>query len=834
MTRTSTQNQGSKTGLATPVRRPVVNEDHPLGSAAATHSPDSFMEVQVPVGSPEGPGSGHQARPPAFEGPETVEEHDQDDEGSEAEEAEGGLSDLDEALSDGASSYGDENPFSGSPNLQGLIRLGQEHCRMSCSTTNKDGAKIPSACGKTVVECQRHAQRRIGGSGSFRFGIGSCSKVPVARGFTGHGIAPPQGVFFSDADLRAFKEAEKEEMSHLVDGMNENSIDKEEMDELARDLRVKFVEPTQKKKSARTKSDPTEELRKAMAAESLGAKKKKAPASPEIWFGMVHRRSSTKWVTRDPTEANSSASKKLSRIDHLFHTKDEAETWLFAGPLKDFEKGSEDEGPPALIPREEIDSDDESIPDLSTKRGKQVARRRDRKRAQKARKRKNEKDKKRTASRPSKKSQRSSTRGGRKKPSRSGGRLRRKRPGHKNDSSSSDPSASDDSDDSSLGSSDKSSSSSSASDYSSSESSNSSSDSSIRNKRRPSARKDRKKRKSKPRPKSDFTKYQNHDRSTGNPKKAFGMSINGTAIDEAICPDQMRVGDQSQMYTAAVDVTSLPGGWNTNKGGSEDLYAETQQLAHLTSTILASTGKARGMEVTDTTWNSMNRHSLGKVKNRDSLFEFVKKLRKSQEAAFNQQSNLVQHFLAKRNYSEKYAEEYCRSSLLARITALSYTYFFALGDAARQSAHDYPDWGAGPAKAMISFHSEKLIEIRQFAVSRKQLILQVYTYLRDAQAKSFYHESMSGALWERISDLTVLSAGQIGGGAAEASRCAWCNNRDFHKLLNIEARKDLCPFRSQTDRAKAREGAKWVVDQKRASPTSDAPELLAKALIKFV
>ena len=76
MTRTSTQKQGSKTDLATPVRRPVVNEEHPLGSAAATHSPDSFMEVQVPAGSPEGHDSGHQARPPAFEGPKTVEEHD--------------------------------------------------------------------------------------------------------------------------------------------------------------------------------------------------------------------------------------------------------------------------------------------------------------------------------------------------------------------------------------------------------------------------------------------------------------------------------------------------------------------------------------------------------------------------------------------------------------------------------------------------------------------------------------------------------------------------------------------------------------------------------------
>ena len=78
------------------------------------------------------------------------------------------------------------------------------------------------------------------------------------------------------------------------------------------------------------------------------------------------------------------------------------------------------------------------------------------------------------------------------------------------------------------------------------------------------------------------------------------MSINGTKINKTVCPDKMRRGDQTSMYTAAVDVTSLPGGWNTNKGVSEELYAKTRRLApQLTSTILASRGKAKGMEIND-------------------------------------------------------------------------------------------------------------------------------------------------------------------------------------------------------------------------------------------
>jgi hypothetical protein len=95
------------------------------------------------------------------------------------------------------------------------------------------------------------------------------------------------------------------------------------------------------------------------------------------------------------------------------------------------------------------------------------------------------------------------------------------------------------------------------------------------------------------------------------------------------------------MYTAAVDVTSLPGGWNSNKGVSEEMFQESKKIAQLTSTILASTSKIKGMEIQDTSWNTTIRHSLGRVKNCKDLFEFVKKLGKSKKAAFKQETSLL-------------------------------------------------------------------------------------------------------------------------------------------------------------------------------------------------
>jgi hypothetical protein len=132
---------------------------------------------------------------------------------------------------------------------------------------------------------------------------------------------------------------------------------------------------------------------------------------------------------------------------------------------------------------------------------------------------------------------------------------------------------------------------------------------------------------------------------------------------------------------------------------------------------------------------------------------------------------------------------------------------------------------------MLSFHSEKLIEIRQFAVSRKQLILQVYTYLRDAQAKDFYHESMAGAIWERIGSLQMATPPQNTG--SDQGKCSWCVSKDLHKLFNISGQRNLCPLKPLTDKNKAKEAAKSIVDQKRADSSKDIQELLSVALVQF-
>jgi hypothetical protein len=170
-----------------------------------------------------------------------------------------GLSEQEEALSNGDSSVGNDSQVMGPPNLQELVQLlGQEHCRTPCCARNNDGVQVTSICGKNSEDCQHHAVKRLGAK-SYQYAAGSYPRVAVACGFTGHGLA--NGTVYSDAQLNAFKVEEAEEMENLVQTMIEDAADADEMEELARDLRVHFKasETHQAGKAQPEKTTPAKE-----------------------------------------------------------------------------------------------------------------------------------------------------------------------------------------------------------------------------------------------------------------------------------------------------------------------------------------------------------------------------------------------------------------------------------------------------------------------------------------------------------------------------------------------------------------------------------------------
>ena len=93
---------------------------------------------------------------------------------------------------------------------------------------------------------------------------------------------------------------------------------------------------------------------------------------------------------------------------------------------------------------------------------------------------------------------------------------------------------------------------------------------------------------------------------------------------------------------------------------------------------------------------------------------------------------------------------------------------------------------------------------------------------------------MAGAIWERIGDLsTTPASASANRGTSEITRCGWCGNKDLHKLFGVPGQKTLCPIKDVT-RTKAKDAAKWIVDQKRSEPSKDIQALLSEAKVQFV
>jgi hypothetical protein len=123
--------------------------------------------------------------------------------------------------------------------------------------------------------------------------------------------------------LQELENTEREEKSRLVRTMNETGSDQEELEELSRDLRVRFKAKIQA-------SEPTEDdLWKSLAAKTGGCK---ATPKAKLWFGMRTKTAdrsgkTNRWITSDPIVPNDAATRPGCCIAQVFHSREEDEDW---------------------------------------------------------------------------------------------------------------------------------------------------------------------------------------------------------------------------------------------------------------------------------------------------------------------------------------------------------------------------------------------------------------------------------------------------------------------------------------------------------------------------
>jgi hypothetical protein len=106
----------------------------------------------------------------------------------------------------------------------------------------------------------------------------------------------------------------------------------------------------------------------------------------------------------------------------------------------------------------------------------------------------------------------------------------------------------------------------------------------------------------------------------------------------------------------------------------------------------------------------------------------------------------VKEVLYASGWSAPDTDSFCLTGLLPRIIRASLLYFQELHLFLQRLAVAQPDQWEEVGKEYLSYHTRALFRIRKCAQTRNQMILQTYTYLRDAKAKSFVDIKLLGAL----------------------------------------------------------------------------------------
>jgi hypothetical protein len=621
----------------------------------------------------------------------------------------------------------------------------------------------------------------------------------VARGFTGHGIV---GATYTYQQVEALRREDLEEMEHLTVGLEDETSD-EERDTGGRGEdppHVSFgptvnIENLNKLPAApRTPTPTSSRLRDDLVGTTRKGKDKR---TPHMWYGLIDV-AGARWVFDSLEKSQEYVDTKVFRYARVFERKSEAMAWKEGGANTPLDVQDDPSDPGSDIPpdsgRDFEDSEtdrsdhkvgrkpskpdfylDDSESDSSTRKGSKKPKRKESQDSKKKSKKKRSKPKR---------------------------RVRKKAPTPPSSSSEDSSSSSSESD--------------------------SSEDSEERRKhRRQSKKANRKRAKGKLKPQEKFT---GSDPSVGDKKRIFGLSINGREIDASAGPPNMRDKDAAELYCAAVDVTSLPGMFGSSGVGADELYDKAQRTTEMAATLL-STAIGKKAQIHDSLWKTAKRHSMGTIKSVEILFKFVKGVGKAEKPAFEQQENAIQVFMLSRHYDDDTISEYCQSGFLPRLTLASYRYYNNMLSIIRQLAFDHPTfWDQGPARAMLEFHSERLLQIRQNSLTRKALVLQTYVYLRDASAKAYYHESMTESLWDRLAIMAKsheeVDSGKGGGGAGggkgdddkRAVRCSHCRSSKLHVLAKVRPTKQLCPLKDVSQK-KAKLVAKAAVEKWEKSPT---------------
>ena len=301
------------------------------------------------------------------------------------------------------------------------------------------------------------------------------------------------------------------------------------------------------------------------------------------------------------------------------------------------------------------------------------------------------------------------------------------------------------------------------------------------------------------------------DPSAGDKDKIFGTQIDGRNMDKLVGPPDLDSLGTQELYDMAPDIASLPGKISIIAGeysnGGEQTQAsivDALQQAFIKGTIERVVHR-------DQNFGRPSRHAFSSIKDEDSLRLFLNGLDECREAVFNRFNRGVTQLMLLRLYSDAEITAYKDSGGLPQLLRKTFDLYKSLVETINTECRKAENYDKSVAAALTSHHSKELNKIRTYALTKKDVVLRTYAYLRDSKKTDFHSHKVQQYLWARLEEYQALATschweGPYGAraqqastpSAAKATRCSHCTNARLHTLVRpaIKIGRAYCPFRA--------------------------------------
>ena len=278
---------------------------------------------------------------------------------------------------------------------------------------------------------------------------------------------------------------------------------------------------------------------------------------------------------------------------------------------------------------------------------------------------------------------------------------------------------------------------------------------------------------------------QGRDKSTGNEKELFGISLeqDSQGLRDALAPPEVDAKDRKELGNRMIDALSLPG-----KHHVSDPYDETMAQFGESMMSLAVVARQENLgenQRHDFKWHHASQTVFKTVKNEEDLADMIHDVRTLEESQLLMVETAQMTLLRRYLMPESIMEAWCQRGYITTISRLSLTYYLGLLEYFRKIARIYT-WEQ--VKVEIDYHYKKISLLRT-ADSRLMALCLIYCYLRDGAKAGWITLKLEHAkqnnIIKTIQELSGNGKGKNGG----QSHCTRCGTA-------LHSREAGCPWAS--------------------------------------